>query len=198
MESNQKQQLNPRFPFKSGKDTDLLTVEIRSDRLILRPAWLGLAPEIFKEFNSDITRYMNPGPAKEQGETEAVIRNFRAKMAHGSDLFLAILDGDTAEFLGACGLHGSLDGMDAEFGVWLKKSAQGRGIGREAIQALYHWACHNCNFRFFYYPVDRRNISSVKIAQSLKGEVIEEKISPTLWGGELEEVLFRIAPIESK
>jgi RimJ/RimL family protein N-acetyltransferase len=79
------------------------------------------------------------------------------------------------EFLGNCGLHGNDNkAKTPEIGIWLKKDAHGQGYGREAVTTLFNWSNKHINLDYFIYPVDRRNIASRKIPESLGGKIIKE------------------------
>ena len=74
----------------------------------------------------------------------------------------------------------------------------GRGIyGREAIKILRHWAIENIDFDYAIYPVDKANIASRKIAESLGGMVIKERKVKTMRGRYLDEVVYKIPKTES-
>ena len=89
-------------------------------------------------------------------------------------------------------MHGRDDPRNPEFGIWLKKGAHGRGLGREAIRTLALWAQENLKLESFIYPVDKRNVSSRKIPVSLGGEVLKERTETGMSGNVLDEVVYRI------
>jgi RimJ/RimL family protein N-acetyltransferase len=76
-------------------------------------------------------------------------------MEDRSDLTLAILEKDDAEFLGVCGLHGQFSPAESCLGIWLKKGAHGHRDGREAIVAGVGWARQNVIFNCLVYPCDK-------------------------------------------
>ena len=164
---------------------------IESDRLRLVPIELEYAQKIFRHMNKDVTKYMYPKPADDISETTAWIKSARARMEAGTNVQLVILKKDTDEFLGCAGLH-SVDQKTPELGVWVKKKAHGNGYGREAITALFYWACENIEFDYVLYPVDKRNIASRKIPESLGGVIKKEYKEKNMAGFELTEVEYRI------
>ena len=109
----------------------------------------------------------------------------------------AILSKKKGEFLGCCGLHGEGKIRTPELSIWLKKSAHGSGYGREAIQTLMNWSRNNIDFDYFIYPVDRKNIASSKIPESLGGEIMAELKVETPNGKILEEVVYKIDRVNS-
>jgi [ribosomal protein S5]-alanine N-acetyltransferase len=179
------------FVFKN-ETVDLLTVEIISERLCLIPILLVHEKDIFREFTSEITTYMFPKPAEDISETRAFIQESINDMKAGHNLQLVILKKETNEFLGCCGLHGFENPEIPEFGIWLKKDAQGFGYGKEAIHALYGWANHHLNVDYYIYPVDCNNIASRKIPESLSGIIIKEYIDQGLAGNKLDNVVYKI------
>ena len=109
---------------------------------------------------------------------------------------LAILAKDTDEFLGCCGLHGRENPREPELGIWLKKSAHGRGFGREAVAAVRDWAERHLIVDAFIYPVDRNNTASRKVAEALGGTIVRSELIKTMSGGELDAVVYKILPGE--
>jgi hypothetical protein len=49
-------------------------------------------------------------------------------------------------------------------------------------------------FDYLVYPVDRRNIPSRRIPESMGGEILEEKRVATMRGTELDEIVYRLTP----
>lgn len=176
---------------------DLFAVQIRTERLVLRPIEMSDAAEIFREFTPEITRYMMPRSPERQEETELFLEQAREKLAAGTDLTLAIARRESGELLGCCGLHGREDPARPELGIWLKAGAHGQGLGREAIRGLVEWADTALINEAFIYPVDRANLPSRKIPESLGGRIIAEKLVENMSGGVLDEVIYEI-PSRSK
>jgi [ribosomal protein S5]-alanine N-acetyltransferase len=181
------------FHFLSGTSPDLLLVSLESDRLRLEPISESYAQDIFREFTSEITRYMFPKPATKIEETLEFIRESRQSMTYGNNLQLVVLDKETKEFIGCCGLHGEPNIRIPELGIWLKKSAHGRGYGREAVRCLVAWASKQLDVDGFIYPVDKRNLASCKIPESLGGVIIDAFQDMGLAGNVLDEVVYKIS-----
>ena len=185
------------FIFQGTKQLNLNTACITTKRLNLLPVTDDYAEDMFREFTPGITRYMIPSSPKDISETKAFIAETTKLRSQNTDLVLVILDKDTREFLGVCGLHPRQNPRQPEFGIWLKASAHGHGYGREAITGLYEWALQTIEADFFIYPVDKANIPSKKIPESLGGEIFGEKEVPTMHGGTLDEIVFKI-PVRDK
>ena len=169
---------------------------IEGDRIRLRTIDKTYASEMFEEFTEEITRYMFPKPAENIEEVLAFISTSRKGMEDCRELVFAVLEQENEEFLGCCGLHGKEDPRTPELGIWLKKEAHGYGYGMEAINVVVRWAVKNVDFEYLRYPVDRANIPSRKIADSLGGIIYEENRVETMSGGILDEVVYKITEEE--
>ncbi|MEO1095457.1 MAG: GNAT family N-acetyltransferase [Cyanobacteria bacterium J06638_28] len=179
------------FIFKHSIPLDLTALAIEGERVILRSLNDTYATAIFTEFTADITRYMLPKPAETIQDTLAFITESVASMQAQTDLVLAITHSE-GEFLGCCGLHLTQGPRTPELGIWLKQAAHGNGYGREAIATLMAWAVRNIDFDYAIYPVDKANIASRKIPESLGGFVFSEKKVKAMTGNILDEVVYKI------
>lgn len=196
MESNI-QRSNSSFIARGTTKLNLNAVSIETEQLTLLPVTDDYAQDMFQEFTPEITRYMIPSSPKDISETKSFIAETTKLRGENADLVLVILAKDTKEFLGVCGLHPRQNPRQPEFGIWLKASAHGNGYGREAITGLYHWALKTIEADFFVYPVDKANIPSRKIPESLGGTIFKEVEAPTMSGGILDEIVFKI-PFQNK
>jgi RimJ/RimL family protein N-acetyltransferase len=177
---------------KNGHTHNLLAVTIQGERVLLSPVAEQYRHEIFQEFTADITRYMLPKPNEDLSEVLDFIHTCRRNMAAGSELGMVIRRIENNEFLGICGLHIRNTPQTPELGIWLKKSAHGEKLGREAIHCLVTWARSNLDAAFLIYPVDRHNIPSRKIPESLGGVIFGEDKVENMSGHILDEVIYRI------
>ena len=173
---------------------DLTTVCVEGPRIRLRAIGEEFAEAIFQEFSADITRFMIPKPAETIDDTFAFIHASMRGMETKAEMVFAILAKDSEEFLGCCGIHGQANPRTPEVGIWLKKSAHGKALGREAATLACQWALNYIDFDYLIYPVDRANIPSRKIPESMGGVIFEEKRVQTMRGTELDEVVYKISP----
>jgi RimJ/RimL family protein N-acetyltransferase len=164
---------------------------IVSHRLSLRPFAAEFSLDVLREFDEDITRYMMPAPLANMAEAMGFVARCEQGWESGEFLMFVITDIDGGEFLGGCSVQAA-NGPEPELGVWLKKSAHGHGYGREAVGALVEWVRENMSCDHLIYPVDRRNIPSRKIAESLGGLVFQRRTRRNRSGFELDEVVYRI------
>jgi len=79
----------------------------------------------------------------------------------------------------------------------IKKSAHGNKYGREAVRGLKEWIDDHMKYRYISYPVDRKNIPSRKIPESLGGIVEAEYEKESQSGNILDVVEYRIYPQKS-
>ncbi len=180
------------FATLNHRPFSLASVVIETERLRLVPIEEAHAPDIFREFTEDVTRYMFPKPAENLEETLSFIRDSQRRMADGANLQLVILLKATGDFLGCCGLHGEGKVRTPELGIWLKKSAHGNGYGLEAIRGLVEWAREHLILDALTYPVDHRNAPSRKIPESLGARVVGEQQDTGQAGNRLELLVYRL------
>lgn len=164
---------------------------IQTERLVLTPVSVEYVDQMFQELTDEITQYMAIYPPKSIDDEVKFVNDSLEKMKKGADLYLVILDKTTKEYLGGVGLH-KIDTRTPELGIWVKKRAHGKKIGREAIAGLKKWADKNLDFDYLIYPVDKDNIPSRKIAESLDGQVQSEGTRTFPSGKVLNEVTYHI------
>lgn len=177
---------------KPDERLNLLDVRIESERLALLPVSRDVDEGILKEFTPVVTRYMIPKAVEDIHQVHEFINFSRDKMDAGDELVLAITRRSSGEFLGICGLHNKTHGDTPELGIWLKLDAHGARLGREAIHALVAWARGHLEFSYFIYPVDKHNIPSRRIAESLGGVVVRKRRRESMSGYMLNELVYRI------
>ena len=176
-------------------DFDRLTIE--TPRLSLQPISHAFAQEIYREFTPEIARYMVPTAPQHIDETNAFIAEAIAQRGRSTDLIFAIVNRQSSNFLGVCGLHSRGNSRVPEFGIWLARLAHGHAYGREAIKGLRDWAVDTLEITAFVYPVDKANLPSRKIPESLNGTIVAEVVAKTMGGGTLDEVVYRIPAVKS-
>ena len=176
---------------------NLMKVEITTKRLLLQAIAMHHKTEIFKEFTVEVSTYMYPRPAIDISETEQFIEDSTIGLTNGYNLQLVILKKDTQEFLGCTGIH-NINTETPEFGIWLKKSAQGQGYGLETITALKQWAQENLDCEYLRYPVDKENYPSRRIPEQLGGVIVKEYDKRNLSGNVLHLVEYKILRVGNR
>src|SRR3989344_3002706 len=175
------------------KDPPKNGILIETKRLLLKPLSMQWKEVIFREFTEEITLFMFPRAAKKMAETEDFIVSTMEKMKQGKEIVCVTLEKQSEEFLGCAGLH-EINTNFPELGIWLKKSAHGKKYGREAITDLKQWADEHLTYDHIVYPVDRDNIASRKIPESLGGVIHREYEKKNLSGNTLHTVEYWISP----
>ena len=170
---------------------DFTNFTLETERLILVSLSMKYKHDVFREFNSSISQYMFPKPPEKIEETEEFISTSEKGIKSGDNLQLVITKKDNKEFLGLAGLH-KVKSRTPILGLWVKKSAHGNAYGKEAITALYHWAKENLQFHYLIYSVDKDNIPSIKIPESLGGTVVSQKTTKSLAGNTLNILNYHI------
>lgn len=170
-------------------------MRIETERLLLVPLSMQWKEEIFREFTPEVTVFMMPKTPTDISETEEFIRSTEEKMKKEEEIVFVILLRSSGDFLGCVGLH-EMNTKTPEFGIWLKKSAHGNRYGREAVTAIKKEIDRHLSYDYLVYPVDRDNIASRKIPESLGGTVHASYDKKTFSGGVLHTVEYRIFPPE--
>ncbi|MBD2357165.1 GNAT family N-acetyltransferase [Tolypothrix sp. FACHB-123] len=166
-------------------------MQIESKRLILVPISPAYREIIFQEFTPEITEYTYAVSSADIAQTDQFINQSMKELEKGTNLVLVILLKETKEFIGCIGLH-DINTNTPELGIWTKKYAHGNYYGREAISILKAWAEQNLNYEYLRYPVDKRNIPSQKIPESLGGIIAAEYDKINLGGKLLHTVEYRL------
>lgn len=170
---------------------DLSNVCITTARLRLVPVSAEYAEVIFQEFTPEVTKYMFPKSPETIDDTLAFITMSQEQLRKGESYNVTILDVKTGEVLGGGGINHT-NTKTPELGIWIKKGAHGHTYGREAVTGLKDWAEKNLSYDYLIYPVDRRNIASRKIAESLGGVIKKEYKKINGSGNELDMVEYWI------
>ena len=103
--------------------------------------------------------------------------------APGDWVQIAIADAATDELLGDIGLHVSASGGEAELGITLAPSAQGKGLAAEAARALIGMLREHSQVRRLVGITDVQNTASARLLERL-GMTFEAE----------EEIIFRGQP----
>lgn len=122
-----------------------LPEELVGERTVIRPYRAGDGRALFDavdESRKHILPWMpwGPGHAKPE-DSEAFVRQARARYDRREDLPLAFFDRNTRRFLGGTGLHRIDWNVRAfEIGYWIRASAQGHGYVTETAHLLTQMA----------------------------------------------------------
>ncbi|MBN1412319.1 MAG: GNAT family N-acetyltransferase [Spirochaetales bacterium] len=172
---------------------NLSGVRIETNRCRLIPISLDYLEIIFREFTPGITYYMYPKSPSEIGETKAFIERAIDHLKQGTDLQTVVLDKQTGDFLGCAGLH-KLHTPTPELGIWIRESAHGKKLGREAVFGLKEWADKNLSYEYLVYPVEKRNLASRRIPEALGGKITRKFREENQSGKTMDMLEYRIYP----
>lgn len=187
-----KEFLSPRLVAREGELLIPLDTKIAGERIILRPICPDDSHDVFSEFTHEIATYMIPKVPESIDETKAFIGSSMEARENNHALILTIRDKVSNEFLGACGVHSRRKVTEPELGIWIKKGAQRKGFGKEAITILKNWSQHNLKCEGLVYPVSIENTPSRKIAEGLGGQIFKHRKSLSQSGNVLNEVVYMI------
>ncbi|MDM1556441.1 MULTISPECIES: GNAT family N-acetyltransferase [Chryseobacterium] len=140
-------------------------IKINTQHLTLQPVDSSYIDDILKHFTKEVTKYMPFNPKGNKKEIINFVNESKRNLLQNTDLVMVALDSNR-NFIGCCGIH-NITEESIELGLWLKKSAQGQGLGTEIITALIMFLEHNFTFKYILYPVDEENIASKKIPEKL-------------------------------
>lgn len=108
-------------------------VDLETARLVLTPVTEEHIDPICAHFTKEVVTYMVPGPAKERGDMEAVVRRFMEQRRAGTDFVYAITLKGSSEFIGVASLH-HVPAPVPELGIWTKD-----GGARASLWKGSHW-----------------------------------------------------------
>ncbi|PQA92589.1 hypothetical protein B0A69_14060 [Chryseobacterium shigense] len=140
-------------------------IRIKTDRLLLQPVEDLFVDDINTYFTSEITRYMPFNPEGDRNDILRFVEDSKKSLSNNTDLVMVATDSEN-NFMGCCGIH-NITEESVELGLWLKKNAQGIGLGTEIITSLIEFLENNFIFRYICYPVDQENRASRKIPEKL-------------------------------
>jgi len=166
-------------------------LEILTDRLLIKLISLEYTDDIFREFTKEVAHFLIPQPTGDIKDTINFINESRKNSLAGTDLQLVALDRINGEFLACVGIHAS-DTKIPELGLWFKKSAWGKGYGKESMAALKKWIENNLDYEKIRYPVFKKNIVSCKIVEFLGGKIFKESLVVNQNGEKLVELEYLI------
>lgn len=140
-------------------------IRINTDRLLLQPVEELHIDDINTYFTAEITRYMPFNPEGDRNDILSFVEESKKSLSKNTDLVMVVHDSNN-NFMGCCGIH-NITEESVELVLWLKKSAQGIGLGTEIVMSLIEFLENNFTFKYILYPVDQENIASRKIPKKL-------------------------------
>lgn len=118
-----------------------------SSRVVLRCWRPGDGPALNAAVNASLSHLAPWMPwarqSQGQGESEWLVRQWRARWLLQEDFCIGVWDLDEARVLGATGFHlrhGPLSLGAAEIGMWIHADHARQGLGRHVLSTLVDWA----------------------------------------------------------
>lgn len=145
---------------------NLKQFKVETDHLLLVPFSLEYADFMYNELDDDITRYtFFDKPETVQGTIE-YINYVLWWMDIWCELWVAIIEKSTMQWIGCSWIH-NVQSKNPELWIRLKKLAHWKWYAKETLNGLIDWAKNNLKYEYLFYPVDKDNIASRKLVESL-------------------------------
>lgn len=161
---------------------------LKTENLLLRRVNNNDIEDINNNFKGDILKYLYPTQHKDIQETTKIVNHFKQHSPQSDYVYAITKD---SKFIGLCGIHG-LKNEFVELGIWTIPDVHGHHYGREAIGALLDFGS-SLGIYIYHYPVDHRNIPSVKIPLYFGGKIVKDiEKETTADSRELEIVTYEI------
>lgn len=152
---------------KPGGERSLVTV---SDEVVLLRPWRPSDAGFMAEASRDpaIVRYNGPPPDSLEDAIsviERIERSWRSFEVHGdpAGAAFAIVDLESGEPVGMCGIDGWSSTDVVQFGYWLAAGARGRGLATRAVTLMTGWLFEMGAARVFL-TIDAENTASAAVA----------------------------------
>jgi RimJ/RimL family protein N-acetyltransferase len=140
---------------------DIMSIKIKTERLIIKPISNDYIEEIDTEIILNITRYMKLNSNEKFENSKQIIHKSLEEMKKGNILQMVIITKDSNEFIGLIGLY-EINTLEPFLEIWTKKEARKNGYGLEAMNGLLKWADKNIKFKNIYYSLRKKNIIKIK------------------------------------
>lgn len=150
-------------PISQPESGESGTYSIETEHLHMRPIRTGDEALIFPEVDTELTKHwIGWEPTTDIDDVRKDIEVFE-KNPQG--VRFMVFNKETKEFIG----NGNLLNEEGEYQLelWIKASMQGRGYGKEILDALIGWAKTNLDVLYVVYSVTDGNISSQALIQKL-------------------------------
>ncbi len=145
-------------------------LEIKSERLILRPITLDDAEAIFKYRSDAITNQFQGWIPKTFEDVRDFIENRVSPTINVADTWyqLAIIKKENGELIGDIGIHFlNSDNMQAEIGCTLNKNDHGKGFATDALKETIHYLFNTLNKHRIVTSIDPGNLKSIELVERL-------------------------------
>ena len=147
-----------------------MTTILETERLTLRTWTLDDAEDGFRIWSDpEVMRYIGKGqPNADVEETRGWLNRMIAHQQKHGFCFWAVVDKESNQLIGSCGLAYQLDGgPPIEFGYTLARAYWGRGLATEAASASLSYVFKNLPVTEIAASVDSRNVASRRVLEKI-------------------------------
>ncbi len=156
-----------------------MKIRLETPRLILREIELTDVEDMF-EMDSDpeVHKYILQSPVQSKDEILEVVNMLRNQYAENGIARWAVVDKNTGEMLGWCGIKYYMDELNGhqnfyEHGYRFKQKHWGKGYATESSKVVLDWAFKNLNTETIYAITDLDNAASIHVLNKLGFELKE-------------------------
>jgi RimJ/RimL family protein N-acetyltransferase len=149
-------------------------VELRTERLILRPVRVGDVDELVAMHADPVTRRVFGEWTRDRVEdwVDRSVREWEER-GHGK---LTILDRESGTFIGRSGLRFWPEFEEVEVGWVLMPAARGRGVATEAGRACIEWGFRDFALPYVTAYIGPANANSIAVAERLGMTPLREDV----------------------
>lgn len=141
---------------------------LETARLLLREPNLSDTQAVFRNFSdAEIAGWFFNEPYSEPAQAEALILTFRKRHADASGLTWALVLKEEQSVVGTVSLDRLKIGGEAELGFDLAKAHWGKGLMREALEAVCHYAFQTLHLKQINALTYHNNERTVKLLTRL-------------------------------
>jgi len=140
-------------------------MRIETERLLLRPMGTGdLDQFVALHADPEVTRFIRPLDRDEAAERLRRDEREWSERRHG---LFAVLDRESGNFLGRCGLKFWPQFEETELGWALRRDAWGHGYATEAGRACVEWGFSQLDLPYVTAMIAAGNLRSIRVAERL-------------------------------
>ena len=139
---------------------------METKRLQLRTLAIGDEAITYRHIDDELLQHWigweKPGNIAEEAER---IRKAVESIYIGPGMHFLAFEESSGEFIGMCGMEPDLEyPEEREIAVWVKKSSQGKGYGKEMLLDFISWARQGTTLQYLVYSVTSGNVGSQSLA----------------------------------
>jgi len=144
------------------------TVQLETERLILRKLRVSDAEQMYKNWASDneVAKYMSWLPHADIEVTKSVLADWESKSENSDYYHWGIVLKDTGELIGTGGVIGIDENRQkADLGYSMSRAYWGKGIMSEAVSAMIMHLFNTVGVNRIFSYHDTKNVASGRVMQ---------------------------------